>query len=839
MADGEEDDARSVGSFKSADEDDFDPVQDLPGGSSRGQAAAAASGDAAAQGAAAADEDDRWNLRKDGNKDELEPIWSRLLADREHVKISKQLSYVLRHAAHKLDVRIRKDGFVKLSEIRKLRNFKDISLEKLMAVVYFDEKERYTMVREVDGELLIRANQGHTMKVVESDLLLDLVTDPEELADCVHGTYLVHWPFIKKQGLSKVARNHIHLANGLPEDGKIRGMRSTAELFVYVDIAKAMADGIQFYKSKNDVILTQGLDGWLPVKYFSKAQRIDYNTCDTEEMEFDEEAEPPMWSAELAPSGPGGGGSYLVKNLEALISNCKKRLQEINELKASQEAGMELNEAELDKISQHSQCYTELQSLEQRFRQHKGYRRETAQEKEQRIKDEAEANTVVARKDRAITPPWVSGKQNLESVSGKATEKEKAQWAALGKRREENVGSAPTPKMQDTKKEDPWAALGRGRQEVDSTPKQPARRKSGDEGAFMTGKFSTGKGSEDPSSWRGKGSEDPSGWRGGKGSDDGGSGWRGGKGSDDGPGWRGGKGGGKEEASPTWWRGGKDSAKGSATPSSWRGGAGGGGGGGSGWEGASKDKKEEPAESSASSASGRPRFFNSKKEGTGTSWRDRMANGGAGGTGGGTAGAPGAGGGGTAARGGQDEKDLKPRLGDAPPKRQNSGVNAPAPQQVQPMSPAPVASPPAQSYRQPPPPPQHEPMGVPPQGLQLTQIPPNSMGGGMMGQDMSRVNGPNMGMYQGADMGGYGAQDQCHWGGQYGAGGYPANGQMQQQAMWQGQYAQGGCPQMYGGYYYMPQQHQGMGQQAGMQQQGGMQHQGSMRMQQMQQQSPQ
>merc|ERR1719409_459977 len=102
------------------------------------------------------------------------------------------------------------------------------------------------------------------MKVVDDQLLLEEIVDPTTVTECVHGTYLVHWPFIKRQGLSKVARNHIHLANGMPEDGKIRGMRSTAELFVYVNIAKAMEDGVTFYRSKNDVILTIGDDGWLP-----------------------------------------------------------------------------------------------------------------------------------------------------------------------------------------------------------------------------------------------------------------------------------------------------------------------------------------------------------------------------------------------------------------------------------------------------------------------------------------------------------------------------------------------------------------------------------------------
>jgi len=54
-----------------------------------------------------------------------------------------------------------------------------------------------------------------------------------------------------------------------------------------------------------------------------------------------------------------------VKNLEALISNCRKRIQEINELKALTDHGTDLNEEEALKVANHAQVYTELQSLEQ------------------------------------------------------------------------------------------------------------------------------------------------------------------------------------------------------------------------------------------------------------------------------------------------------------------------------------------------------------------------------------------------------------------------------------------------------------------------------------------
>merc|ERR1719482_1085911 len=122
----------------------------------------------------------------------------------------------------------------------------------------------------------------------------------------------------------------------------------------------------------------------------------------------------------MAPIAPTNDNAYVVKNLEALIASCRKKLQEINELKASVEAGAELSAEDEEKVSKHAKVYTELQSLEQRFRQHKGHRRENAQEKENRMKEEAEATTVVTRKDRAVTPPWERGRQTLESVGAQA-----------------------------------------------------------------------------------------------------------------------------------------------------------------------------------------------------------------------------------------------------------------------------------------------------------------------------------------------------------------------------------------------------------------------------------
>jgi 2'-phosphotransferase len=47
-------------------------------------------------------------------------------------------------------------------------------------------------------------------------------------------------------------------------------MRSTCDIYIEIDMEAAMKDGIKFYISSNNVILTEGVDGALSPKYFKK-----------------------------------------------------------------------------------------------------------------------------------------------------------------------------------------------------------------------------------------------------------------------------------------------------------------------------------------------------------------------------------------------------------------------------------------------------------------------------------------------------------------------------------------------------------------------------------------
>ncbi|KWU46162.1 putative tRNA 2'-phosphotransferase [Rhodotorula sp. JG-1b] len=192
---------------------------------------------------------------------------------------SKTLSYILRHGAAKEGLQLRPDGFVRVEDLMKRPKLKGCDLETLERIVRDNAKQRFTLQAEPTGpdgadELWIRANQGHTVKV--EALELKPVERAEQVPVMVHGTYYRLWPAIEEEGLKVMARNHIHCAIGLAgESGVISGMRANCDLFIFLDVAQLLADGIAIFTSTNNVVLTAGIDGVVPPKYFAKVVKKD------------------------------------------------------------------------------------------------------------------------------------------------------------------------------------------------------------------------------------------------------------------------------------------------------------------------------------------------------------------------------------------------------------------------------------------------------------------------------------------------------------------------------------------------------------------------------------
>jgi len=132
--------------------------------------------------------------------------------------------------------------------------------------------------------------------------LLTPIKNAAEYNIVVHGTTLKNWELIKTSGLKAMSRQHIHFAIGYPGEGDvISGMRRSCEVFIEINLEKAIKDGIEFFVSTNKVVLTRGIEGLLAKHYFkcvkskngvlfdgSTEKALEETKLNNEEMEIEE-----------------------------------------------------------------------------------------------------------------------------------------------------------------------------------------------------------------------------------------------------------------------------------------------------------------------------------------------------------------------------------------------------------------------------------------------------------------------------------------------------------------------------------------------------------------------
>lgn len=173
---------------------------------------------------------------------------------RRDILISKALSYLLRHGAIKEKLTFNDQGYIPISEIlshQRLKSYK-ATRQDLKRIVANNDKQRFKIDPEYD---LICATQGHSIKEISGELQL-MNRDELKKLHIYHGTYKKKLPLIKELGLSRMNRNHIHFT--CDEYLTISGIRKTANCLIYIDIDKCIDQGLQFFKSDNNVILCTG-----------------------------------------------------------------------------------------------------------------------------------------------------------------------------------------------------------------------------------------------------------------------------------------------------------------------------------------------------------------------------------------------------------------------------------------------------------------------------------------------------------------------------------------------------------------------------------------------------
>ncbi|MCJ1389538.1 hypothetical protein MMC18_002395 [Xylographa bjoerkii] len=250
------------------------------------------------------------------------------------VMISKKVSYVLRHGAEKEGLKLDQNGYANCADLLQWRNLRslNVTFPELQSIVTSNDKQRFQLIpltttvssasstsadppsSSEPADYLIRASQGHSLPIASASLLTPILpTDTDFPEEVVHGTFPAAWKLILKSGgLSRMRRQHVHFAKGLPsaphaksraslpsvpavqeresnsfgrsdepapvgdenspelavlalnqgnaeEEKVISGMRRDANVLVWVDVRGSISDGgLKWWRSANGVILTEG-----------------------------------------------------------------------------------------------------------------------------------------------------------------------------------------------------------------------------------------------------------------------------------------------------------------------------------------------------------------------------------------------------------------------------------------------------------------------------------------------------------------------------------------------------------------------------------------------------
>ncbi len=166
--------------------------------------------------------------------------------DKKH--ISKFISLVLRHQPQLAGLTPDENGWVEVAALINGAARKQVyfNVEQLEDIVATNDKQRFSFDND---KRRIRASQGHSIEV-------ELQLAPQQPPDLLyHGTVEKFMDSIKEKGLQKMSRHHVHLSSSIATATQV-GSRRGKPVILTIQAAQMEADGYSFFKSENDVWLT-------------------------------------------------------------------------------------------------------------------------------------------------------------------------------------------------------------------------------------------------------------------------------------------------------------------------------------------------------------------------------------------------------------------------------------------------------------------------------------------------------------------------------------------------------------------------------------------------------
>lgn len=168
--------------------------------------------------------------------------------EKQTKKISKFLSLILRHKPESVGVQLDANGWTDIDTLLQKMNQSgtQINRNQLDHVVATNNKKRFA-VSPCNSK--IRANQGHSVDV---DLAYRAASPPDQL---FHGTPEHVLPLIRRSGLKKMQRHHVHM-NAAADPCVHVAARYGKPVVLEINAKQMHGDGYEFFISDNDVWLT-------------------------------------------------------------------------------------------------------------------------------------------------------------------------------------------------------------------------------------------------------------------------------------------------------------------------------------------------------------------------------------------------------------------------------------------------------------------------------------------------------------------------------------------------------------------------------------------------------
>ena len=170
-------------------------------------------------------------------------------------KISKLMSLLLRHQPEAAGLQLDDSGWVDVDDLiaGMARMRRTVTREQLNCVVIENDKQRFQF--DESGQR-IRASQGHSVDV---DLGYEPSVPPETL---FHGTPQQFVESIRRSGLNKQKRHHVHLHQNLTIATDV-GQRRGIPVILTIRARDMHEAGHEFFVTPNQVWLTDAV----PIKY--------------------------------------------------------------------------------------------------------------------------------------------------------------------------------------------------------------------------------------------------------------------------------------------------------------------------------------------------------------------------------------------------------------------------------------------------------------------------------------------------------------------------------------------------------------------------------------------